>query len=118
VKAVGKRKVKMKKFTTDSTEGYEHELMRISRELHEVAKAIEQIGDHIAAGDLMHLERMVSGFATNPALRTRQGGKRTVREWIEYNEFALNNSRVYQKTAEVILRSLEAAVEEKEEVKK
>jgi hypothetical protein len=93
-------------------------LMVISRELHGVAMAIEHIGDNMAAGELMKLERAMRAFAINPALRARAGGKRTPEEWLKCSQFMLNIIKAHQDFAEAILRDLAAAVEEREEEKK
>jgi hypothetical protein len=105
----------MKKFTADSTEGYEHELRRISCELHEVAKAIERIGDRMVAGELVYVQMILGAFTINSELRVRQGGKRTLKEWLQCHQFMLRISRIHQDFAEIIVEEVASAVEEEEE---
>jgi hypothetical protein len=90
---------------------HEHKLMRISEELNDIAKAIYQIGDDVAAGELMQIEIVLRAFAINPAIRARQGGKRTPEEWLMYDRCMSYIG--YQKTAGAIPRDLIAVEEEK-----
>jgi hypothetical protein len=93
---------------------HEHKLMRISRELHEIAMAIEHIGDNMAAGELMKLERAARAFAINPALRARKDGERTPKEWVQFNQHLRYLAESASWTTEIILGVLERGMEEGE----
>jgi hypothetical protein len=91
----------------------EEELLRISRELYVVAKAIEQLGDRMVAGELAYIQLILKAFTINPELRAREGGERTPEEWHQCNQFMLGISEIHHDFAKVILREMETAMEEK-----
>jgi hypothetical protein len=100
---------------------HEQQLMRISREIHDIAKAIYQIGDDVAAGELMQIEIVLRAFAINPNLRARKDGERTSKEWSQFGQFMLHLIETHQRAAETILgnlRATESAEEVEEEMKK
>jgi hypothetical protein len=98
----------------------EEELLRISRELHGVAMAIEHLGDNMAAGELMKLERAARAFAINPALRAREDGERTPKEWVQFSQHLRHLIQSASWTTEIILDLLERTMKEEpaEEVEK
>jgi hypothetical protein len=100
----------MKRMTM-TVKDYEQQLMRISRELNDIAKAIYQIGDDVVAGEVMQIEIVLRAFAIDPALRARAGGKRTSEEWHKYDRHMLYIGRGSQETAGVIPRDLIAPEE-------
>jgi hypothetical protein len=87
---------------------HEQRLMRISREIHDIAKAIYQIGDNVAAGELMQIEIVLRAFAIDPALRAREDGERTSKEWSQFGKFMLHLIETHQRTTETILGLLKA----------
>jgi hypothetical protein len=86
--------------------------MRISHELHEIAMAIEHLGDNMASGEITKLERAVRAFVINPALRAREDGERTPKEWVQFNQHLQHLTQSASWTTEIILGVLERTMEE------
>jgi hypothetical protein len=86
---------------------HERMLMAISRETHEVVKAIDKLGD-----DLFHLQLMVKTFSGSPPMKDGGYDRRTLKEWLQHNQFILTTLKTHQLVVGRITGFLEKSIEE------